>query len=110
MIRWLMIVTLAILVYGLWPREGHPATLDPPRDWGYHAGAMAVCTVAGSWVLSHYPDQLAGKYPRLTAALSCLAVGALKELAWDNRPDWRDMAANGAGVGLGLVLTIPFDF
>lgn len=104
------------VVFLLAPTE--PEAPSPPRpddpwlgpDKALHAGASLLLTLSGQYVLAskmNLPEERA--WP--VAAGTALAFGLFKELADSQRPQnplfsWRDMAANTAGVALGVAIIL----
>jgi VanZ family protein len=96
-LAWLL--TAAVIIGSLLP--GEVVAAIPVRDKVLHAGAYFVLMVAFAGFYRR------GLYPAVAAVLLALGMSLelLQGLTATRSGDWRDMAMNGAGVAVGLLLS-----
>jgi len=86
--------------------------LEHPNDFYLHGGIMTACSATFNAIFSsaaEEPDKgFAARHPKLMTALICSGVGLVKEFAWDDRADYRDILSNEAGVALGIGITVQW--
>ncbi len=73
-----------------------------PTDKALHASFSLVIGMA-AYDFYRKNTSLTANQAKLAAFVSTLAIGAAKEFS-DEKFDWGDMAANGVGAGIGIMI------
>jgi len=76
-------------------------------DKGYHVlGSMIGTTLVGQISIKHFNNSM--KKSQLIAAGTTITIGFAKEIYDSERPDnyfsWKDLAADGVGIIIGIIL------
>lgn len=98
-----------ICLFLLLPLEANAFFYEQPDKNLHLATSMALTyTISGGLILTN--PKMSSRKATLIAATSVLLIGLAKESFYDDKFDWKDMEANTAGITLGAIPFLIWEF